>query len=95
VIEHDGHGRADSLARRLLDNGIEVGRLTAGVSLRGARRYGGGTASPAIAAGSYVIDMAQPMGRLARALLEPDAPLDSSFIAEELERRRSGLSERF
>jgi hypothetical protein len=39
--------------------------------------------------------MAQPMGRLARALLEPDAPLDSSFIAEELERRRSGLSERF
>jgi hypothetical protein len=39
--------------------------------------------------------MAQPQGRLARALLEPDAPLDSAFIAEELERRRVGQSERF
>jgi hypothetical protein len=42
-----------------------------------------------------VVDLAQPQGRLARVLLEPDAPLDSSFIAEELERRRTGMSERF
>jgi hypothetical protein len=39
--------------------------------------------------------MAQPQGRLAKALLEPDAQLDSSFIAEELERRRTGQPDRF
>ncbi len=43
----------------------------------------------------YVVDLAQPQGRLARALLEPDAQLDSSFIREELERRRTAQSSRF
>jgi hypothetical protein len=41
------------------------------------------------------VDFAQPQGRLAKALLEPDAQLDSSFIAEELERRRTGQPDRF
>ena len=96
VLERDRAGRADSLARRLIDNGIEVGRLTGAAELRNALEYGGGRrASARVAAGAYVVDLAQPMGRLARALLEPDAPLDSAFITEELERRRTGQSERF
>jgi hypothetical protein len=42
-----------------------------------------------------VVDLAQPQGRLATALLEPDARLDSAFIAEELERRRTAQPGRF
>ena len=96
VMERDSQGRADSLASLLLANGIEVGRLRSGAELRGATLYGASQArSVRVDAGAYVVDMAQPMGRLARALLEPDAPLDSTFIKEELERRRTGLSERF
>ena len=96
VLERDAAGRADSLARRLVDNGIEVRRLTRSAELRNALEYGGSRQSRArVAAGAYVVDLAQPQGRLARVLLEPDAPLDSAFIADELERRRTGQSERF
>ncbi|MBR9989513.1 MAG: hypothetical protein KFH98_07145 [Gemmatimonadetes bacterium] len=97
VLERDMHGRADSLAQKLLHNGIEVGRLTSSSAVRGAILYGGDGrgVNVSAAAGSYVVDLAQPMGRLARVLLEPDAPLDSTFIAEEMERRRSGLGNRF
>jgi hypothetical protein len=96
LLERDAQGRADSLARRLLDNGVEVGLLRAATQVRGAVAFDGATpATPSFAASAYVIDLAQPQGRLARALLEPDAPLDSAFVTEELERRRSGLSDRF
>ncbi|MGH7552800.1 MAG: M14 family zinc carboxypeptidase, partial [Longimicrobiales bacterium] len=96
VLERDAEGRADSLAGRLLDNGIEVGRLRVATDIRSATSFG--TTQPASARflpGAYVVDLAQPQGRLARALLEPDAPLDSAFIVDELERRRTGQSERF
>jgi len=95
AFERDGEGRADSLARRLADNGIEVRRLTYAAQVRGTEYGRTGEESVRLAAGTYVVDLAQPQGRLARALLEPEAPLDSAFIAEELERRRAGESERF
>ncbi|HUF27920.1 MAG TPA: M14 metallopeptidase family protein [Gemmatimonadaceae bacterium] len=95
VLERDSQGRADSLARLIASNGIEVQRLRSGGTVQ-ATEYGGtGPRSVRLPDGAYVVDFAQPQGRLARALLEPDAPLDSAFIAEELERRRTGLSERF
>jgi hypothetical protein len=96
VFERDTQGRADSLAALLLRNGIEVSRLRADANVRDATRYGT-TAAAAVRlpAGAYVVDMAQPMGRLAMALLEPDVVLDSTFIAEELESRRTGQSNRF
>src|SRR5688500_4974063 len=96
VLERDAAGRADSLAAKLAQNGIEVKRLRSASPLRGATEYGTTRAANAsVGAGAYVVDLAQPQGRLARVLLEPDAPLDSSFISEELARRRAGQSERF
>ena len=96
VLARDSDGRADSLAALLLRNGVEVGRLAAPADLRDARRYGDPAAGSArVPAGSYVIDLGQPNGRLAKALLEPEAALDSTFIAEELESRRTGQGNRF
>jgi hypothetical protein len=41
------------------------------------------------------VDFAQPQGHLAKALLEPDAELDSVFLRVELEMRRTGQANRF
>lgn len=96
VIERDAQGRADSLVAMLRGNGIEVSRLTAAATLGDARRHGASaSASLRAEAGWYAVDLAQPQGRLAKALLEPDAQLDSSFIREELESRRNGTGSRF
>jgi len=96
ALERDPDGRADSLAVLLARNGIRVHRTTAATDLVGAVSYGDPTPrTTRLAAGSYVVDFAQPQGRLARALLESDAVLDSTFIQEELESRRTGQSSRF
>ncbi|MGI9179155.1 MAG: M14 family zinc carboxypeptidase [Longimicrobiaceae bacterium] len=95
VIEPDAQGRADSLAARLIGNGIVVQRLSRASDLS-ATEYGGAQArSVRLPAGAYVVDLAQPQGRLARTLLEPEARLDSGFIAQELESRRTGQPGRF
>jgi len=95
ALERDHDGRADSLVQRLAGNGVAVARLTADVTVP-ATAYGEATARPTrLRAGTYLVDLAQPEGRLAKALLEPDAKLDSSFIEAELESRRSGQPDRF
>lgn len=96
VIARDAQGRADSLAQKLLDNGIDVQRLGADATLPVGTAYYSGTTGPArVRAGAYVVDLAQPQGHLAKALLEPDAALDSAFIRFELELRRQGQRNRF
>ncbi len=96
VFERDTQGRADSLAARLIDNGVEVQRLTAASDLRDAIAYGEAQTKAVRAnAGWFVVDLAQPQGNLARAILEPDAALDSVFIHRELESRRTSLPDRF
>jgi hypothetical protein len=96
VFERDPDGRADTLAARLRDNGVEVRRLAAAVDARDATAYGDGAPRTVrLAAGAYVVDLAQPQGRLARAILEPEAQLDSTFLAAELERRRTAQPDRF
>lgn len=96
VIERDAAGRADTLVRRLLDNGIEVRRLRAATDARDATPFGAAAPSAVrLPAGAYAVDLAQPQGRLAKALLEPDAELDSTFIRAELESRRTAQSDRF
>src|SRR5688572_22789098 len=96
VIERDIHGRADSLAQRLVANGIDVKRIRSGVTLRNATPYAANNSRALRAnAEAYVVDLAQPQGRLAKALLEPEAQLDSVFIGEELEGRETDQPSRF
>ena len=96
VFERDGQGRADSLVAKLRANGIDVQRLTSDATLADATPFGANAVQPArVRAGSYVVDFAQPQGHLAKALLEPDAELDSAFIRFELELRRTGQRNRF
>ena len=94
VFEQDGYGRADSLAQLLLNNGIQLQRLRSASDLRGATPYAT-TNGTRVAAGSYVVDLAQPQGRLARVMLEPDAQLDSVFIRDELDRRETNQGSHF
>ncbi|MBA3671643.1 MAG: hypothetical protein H0W68_06420 [Gemmatimonadaceae bacterium] len=73
-------GRAAELVSALLRAGIEVRRTTAPVSLgRAHAYYDDATITHRFDAGSYVVDLAQPQGRLARAILEPTHELDSVF----------------
>jgi len=94
AFERDGQGRADSLAKRLLDNGIEVMRVRSAVSINDATPFATTTGSR-LNAGAYVVDLSQPSGRLARAILEPDAALDSAFVREEVDNRQLGIGDRF
>ena len=69
----------------LLRNGIEVTRLRQPLTSRAAHSYV--TRSPATArtfpAGSYLIDLNQPQRRLAKAILEPEAELQRTFVDRE------------
>lgn len=78
---------AAELAATLLRSGIEVRLASQPFSSsrahayrddsRGARRF---------EAGSYVIDLAQPQGRAAKAALEPAPDLDSDFARAQIEK---------
>jgi hypothetical protein len=79
--------RAAELAGMLLRQGIEVRRAAAPFSSSRAHAYADGrTGSRRFEAGAYVVDLAQPQGRLARALLEPDPTLDPEFARTQRER---------
>ena len=69
---------ADKLAGLLAQQGVEIGRATAGFSACGERYQ----------PGSYVINLDQPSKRLVRTLMDEDVPLEESFL-EEQERRRA------
>ncbi|MEL7218797.1 MAG: M14 family metallopeptidase, partial [Pseudomonadota bacterium] len=73
---------AESLARRLVLQGIDVQRVPAG-STQCRRTY---------SAGALIVDKAQPEGRLTNTLLSPTTPLAPDFIAEQESRRDRGLN---
>ncbi|MGK7311493.1 MAG: M14 family zinc carboxypeptidase [Candidatus Longimicrobiales bacterium M2_2A_002] len=95
LFRRDDQGRADSMLTVLLRHGIEVHRLTRDARLD-ATAYGEDDArTAAFPAGTYLVDLAQPQGVLARTLLEPESELDPGFVEEELARRAQGLGDRF
>lgn len=98
-------GRAAELVENLLRAGVEVKQTTAPLRSTRAHDYSGKD-SPAATrdfpAGAYVVDLAQPQKRIAKALLEVHTPQDEAFQREQIarftrnERRgRGGAREEF
>ncbi|GJG87872.1 deacylase/carboxypeptidase superfamily protein [Gemmatimonadetes bacterium T265] len=92
--------RAAELAAALVRAGVEVRQTNVGFASARAHAYGAGSAIEApnargaarrFAGGAYVVDLAQPQGRLARAVLEPAPVLDSTFARRQVERFRRNL----
>ena len=84
--------RAAALAQTLVRSGIEVRRLTGPLASARAHSYADdAVSSRRFDAGAYVIDLAQPMGRAARAALEPSPRLDTSFARAQIERFQRNL----
>ncbi len=88
-------GRTAELIANLLRHGIEVRRVSDKLILNNAHDYLAGQGNPAAAhefpAGSYLVDLAQPQGRVARTLLAPDAPLDAEFVKRQYDRQARNL----
>jgi len=82
-------GRAAELAATLLRSGIEVRRSSGAFSAARAHAYADDSVrARRFDAGAYVVDLAQPQGRLAKAFLEPSPGLDSAFTKTQLDRFR-------
>src|ERR1051325_4012057 len=81
-------GNARALVEVLLRAGVEVGVAREQFGSSSAHSCVGRETSAArsFPAGSYVVDLAQPQKRLAKALLEPDTAQDPAFLREQLAR---------
>ena len=73
--------RVEQLARLLVAQGIQVKRAEEGFQ-SGTRQLPRGT---------IIVPLAQPSGRLARNLLDPDTRMDEAFLKEQDRRRRERL----
>jgi len=86
VPGHDP-GRAAELVSALLRAGIEVRRATAPFSAARTHAYADdAVAAHRFDAGAYVVDLAQPQGKVARAILEPSSTLDPTFARTQIEK---------
>lgn len=99
IIPGKDAGRAAALVSNLVRQGIEVTVAREGFRSASAHDYFGSRAAGRdFPAGAYIIDLNQPMKRLAKAQLEPGSELDPQFVKNELERRerneRRGKNER-
>lgn len=81
-------GKATELLKVLERAGIEVYFTHESFRSQNAHSYtGNDSAAPRVfPAGSYVIDLAQPQKRLAKALLEPNTEQDGAFVREQIAR---------
>jgi len=77
--------RAERLARLLGAQGIEVRRAEESVAFKGRT----------LPAGTYVVPLAQPAGRLARNLLDPQTAIDERFLKEQDRRRKKRIPDQF
>jgi hypothetical protein len=91
VPGNDPVGAAE-LVSTLLRSGIEVRRASSAFSAaRATAYYDDASAAKRFDAGAYVIDLAQPQGRAARAVLEPAPVLDTAFARMQIEKYRRNI----
>jgi hypothetical protein len=84
ILPRRGNSAAvDKLAALLVQQGVEVKRAT--VSFKNT--------AGEFPAGSFVIPLAQPAKRLIRTLLDPDVPMEDSFVKEQERRRKKRLDD--
>jgi hypothetical protein len=84
---------AEMLVGLLRKQGIEVSRTEKETKIgNGKDSQGGEVVNQTIAAGSFVVDTAQPNGRMANALLEVETAQDADFIKRQEELRKTNES---
>ncbi|HXV85603.1 MAG TPA: M14 family zinc carboxypeptidase, partial [Gemmatimonadales bacterium] len=101
ILPDNDPTNAARLAVLLLRHGIEVRRLTQPLTSSAAHRYLDQdiTARQTFSPGALIVDLGQAQGRMAKALLEPRADLDTVFARRQREkfernRRRGEDAER-
>ena len=76
-------GLVADLVTLLRRNGATVGRLTQDARLTGVRDRAGNAVGPrTFVAGDYVVELAQPAGRMIGTLLAPDTPIPEAFLRQ-------------
>ncbi len=83
--------RAKRLAKMLARNGIEVRVLDESLAVNCRDTANNEEKSRLIPAGSYHVDVAQPTGRLIRALLDRQVDMGDKFLRRQLERNQLRL----
>ncbi|MCI0486888.1 MAG: hypothetical protein L0229_09835 [Blastocatellia bacterium] len=93
LVPGKDEARARMLVETLRAQRIEVHRTSAPIKLARAHNYmGAPPGAREIPAGSYIISMAQPQKRLARAILEPEPAFKEDFLKnEERKKKRAEL----
>lgn len=93
LLEGSRPGRARRLARVLLRNGVEIARVRSELRVAAVDDEGRAEGERTVPAGSYHIDVAQPAGRLVRALLDRHVDMGEDFVERQLQRQKRRLSD--
>lgn len=93
ILQGETPARAVKVADLLVKNGIEVRRLTAPATVRARKDAEPGIKEWTAPTGSYHVSLAQPAGRLARALLDARFDMGQSFRERQLDRKRRRLGD--
>ena len=92
LLSGDDPLRTAELVTALLRSGIEVRRTTASFSSARAHAYADDSVgNRRFDAGAFVVDMAQPQGKMAKAFLEAAPPLDTAFARVQIDKYRRNV----